>query len=63
MITFNDRTVNPWGEIWDILPSFCQISHTSDQREILLSHNILKYLNQNIYWRIVQQKNTIFGIF
>ena len=27
----------------DILPSFCQISHTFDQREILLSHNILKY--------------------
>ena len=34
-------------EAWygDILPSFCQISHTFDQREILLSHNILKYLH------------------
>ena len=38
----------------DILSSFCQISHTFDQGEILLYRNILKYLHQKIYWQIAQ---------
>ena len=46
-----------------ILPSFCQISHSFDQREILLSHNILKYLNQKMNWLIVQLKMTILSDF
>ena len=41
-----------WARYWDIFPSFCQISYTFDQREIILSHNILKYLPQEIYWWI-----------
>ena len=40
------------GSLWgDIIPSFCQISHTFDkisEMEILLTHNILKYLPQKI---------------
>ena len=39
----------------DILTSFCQISHTIDQKEILFSHDILKYLSEKIF----QQKMTI----
>ena len=54
-----------WGEIYgDIPSSFCQISHTFDQREILLSHKILKYFPQKINWQMFQLKMTIwdFGL-
>ena len=57
--------ITPYGKVGDhfgvrygdILTSFCQISHTFGQREILLSNKILKYFPPKINWRIVQLKN------
>ena len=46
----------------DILPYFCQISHTFVQRGYIryhTPHNILKYFPQKIYWWIVQLKMTM----